>query len=146
MQSLYNPSCFEICIYKPGKRCLHLHISKRKNPHSRSDRKERKDCGDFQMLHDCHNKNNPYDNEQIRADSHELYQQHPNKMPALWITPNPMLLNLMERSISTQSFDNNPSTNCRASRADLPPRSRAKRSACASSSSCGISSSCSFAK
>ena len=41
------PARFEICIYKPGKRCLHLHIPKRKNPHSRSSSKERKDCGDF---------------------------------------------------------------------------------------------------
>ena len=38
---------FEICIYKPEKRCLHLHIPKRKNPHNRSSDKERKDCGDF---------------------------------------------------------------------------------------------------
>ena len=30
-----------------GKRCLHLHIPKRKNPHNRSSDKERKDCGDF---------------------------------------------------------------------------------------------------
>ena len=42
------PARFEICIYKPEKRCLHLHIPKRKNPHSRSSDKERKDCGDFQ--------------------------------------------------------------------------------------------------
>ena len=48
LQSLYNPSRFEICIYKPGKQCLHLHIPKRKNPHSRSPDKKRKDCGDFQ--------------------------------------------------------------------------------------------------
>lgn len=27
------------------------------------------------MLYECHNENNPYDNEQIRADFHELYQQ-----------------------------------------------------------------------
>jgi hypothetical protein len=26
------PARFEICIYKPGKRCLHLHIPKRKIP------------------------------------------------------------------------------------------------------------------
>ena len=38
----------------------------------------------------------------------------------------------------TVEFDNTPSTNCRASRADLPPRSRAKRSAWASSSVSGI--------
>ena len=44
------PARFEICIYKPEKRCLHLHIPKRKNPHSRSSEKERKACGDFQ----CH--------------------------------------------------------------------------------------------
>jgi hypothetical protein len=31
-QSLYNPSRFEICIYKPEKRCLYLHIPKRKIP------------------------------------------------------------------------------------------------------------------
>ena len=42
-----NPVRFEICIYKPEKPCLHLHIPKRKNPHSRSSGKERKDCGDF---------------------------------------------------------------------------------------------------
>ena len=41
------PARFKICIYKPEKRCLHLHIPKRKNPHSRSSEKERKDCGDF---------------------------------------------------------------------------------------------------
>ena len=35
------PARFEICIYKPEKRCLHLHIPKRKNPHSRSSNKER---------------------------------------------------------------------------------------------------------
>ena len=45
------PARFEICIYKPEKRCLHLHIPKRKNPHSRSSQKERKDCGDFHMPH-----------------------------------------------------------------------------------------------
>ena len=27
------------------------------------------------MLYECHNENNPYDNEQIKADFHELYQQ-----------------------------------------------------------------------
>ena len=27
------------------------------------------------MLYECHNENNPYDNEQIRADFNELYQQ-----------------------------------------------------------------------
>ena len=27
------------------------------------------------MLYECYNENNPYDNEQIRADFHELYQQ-----------------------------------------------------------------------
>ena len=27
------------------------------------------------MLYECHNENNPYDNEQIRADFSELYQQ-----------------------------------------------------------------------
>ena len=32
------------------------------------------------MLYECHNENNPYDNEQIRADFHELYQQM-NGMP-----------------------------------------------------------------
>lgn len=31
-------------------------------------------------LYECHNENNPYDNEQIRADFHELYQQM-NGMP-----------------------------------------------------------------
>ena len=32
------------------------------------------------MLYECHNENNPYDNEQIRADFNELYQQM-NGMP-----------------------------------------------------------------
>ena len=32
------------------------------------------------MLYEYHNENNPYDNEQIRADFHELYQQM-NGMP-----------------------------------------------------------------
>lgn len=27
------------------------------------------------MLYECHNENNPYDNEQIKADFNELYQQ-----------------------------------------------------------------------
>ena len=27
------------------------------------------------MLYECHNENNPYDNDQIRADFNELYQQ-----------------------------------------------------------------------
>ena len=27
------------------------------------------------MLYECYNENNPYDNEQIRADFNELYQQ-----------------------------------------------------------------------
>ena len=27
------------------------------------------------MLYECHNENSPYDNEQIRADFNELYQQ-----------------------------------------------------------------------
>ena len=32
------------------------------------------------MLYECHNENTPYDNEQIRADFNELYQQM-NGMP-----------------------------------------------------------------
>ena len=32
------------------------------------------------MLYECYNENNPYDNEQIRADFRELYQQM-NDMP-----------------------------------------------------------------
>lgn len=32
------------------------------------------------MLYECHNENNQYDNEQIKADFHELYQQM-NGMP-----------------------------------------------------------------
>ena len=32
------------------------------------------------MLYECHNENNPYDNEQIRADFNELYRQM-NGMP-----------------------------------------------------------------
>ena len=32
------------------------------------------------MIYECYNENNPYDNEQIRADFHELYQQM-NGMP-----------------------------------------------------------------
>ena len=32
------------------------------------------------MLYECHNENSPYDNEQIRADINELYQQM-NGMP-----------------------------------------------------------------
>ena len=41
-------------------------------------------CGDgesvLEMLYDCHNENNPYDNDQIKADFNELYQQM-NGMP-----------------------------------------------------------------
>ena len=41
-------------------------------------------CGDADsvlgMLYECHNENTPYDNEQIRADFNELYQQM-NGMP-----------------------------------------------------------------
>jgi hypothetical protein len=41
-------------------------------------------CGDADsvlgMLYECHNENSPYDNEQIRADFNELYQQM-NGMP-----------------------------------------------------------------
>lgn len=32
------------------------------------------------MLYECHNENSPYDNEQIKADFNELYQQM-NGMP-----------------------------------------------------------------
>ena len=32
------------------------------------------------MLYECHNEHNPYDNEQIKADFNELYQQM-NGMP-----------------------------------------------------------------
>lgn len=32
------------------------------------------------MLYECHNEHNPYDNEQIKTDFHELYQQM-NGMP-----------------------------------------------------------------
>ena len=36
-------------------------------------------CGDADsvlgILYECHNENSPYDNEQIRADFNELYQQ-----------------------------------------------------------------------
>ena len=32
------------------------------------------------MLYECYNENNPYDNEQIKADFNELYQQM-NGMP-----------------------------------------------------------------
>ena len=32
------------------------------------------------MLYECHNENNPYDNEQIKADFNELYRQM-NGMP-----------------------------------------------------------------
>jgi len=32
------------------------------------------------LLYECHNENNPYDNEQIKEDFHELYQQM-NGMP-----------------------------------------------------------------
>ena len=32
------------------------------------------------MLYECHNENNPYDNEQIKVDFNELYQQM-NGMP-----------------------------------------------------------------
>ena len=43
-------------------------------------------CGDADsvlgMLYECHNENNPYDNEHIKADFNELYQQM-NGMP-LW--------------------------------------------------------------
>ena len=34
----------------------------------------------LEMLYECHNEHNPYDNEQIKADFHELYQQM-NGMP-----------------------------------------------------------------
>ena len=41
-------------------------------------------CGDADsvlgILYECHNENSPYDNEQIRADFNELYQQM-NGMP-----------------------------------------------------------------
>ena len=41
-------------------------------------------CGDADsvlgMLYECHNENSPYDNEQIRVDFNELYQQM-NRMP-----------------------------------------------------------------
>ena len=41
-------------------------------------------CGDGESvlgkLYECHNENNPYDNEQIKADFNELYQQM-NGMP-----------------------------------------------------------------
>ena len=41
-------------------------------------------CGDgesvLEMLYECHNENYPYDNEQIKADFNELYQQM-NGMP-----------------------------------------------------------------
>ena len=41
-------------------------------------------CGDGEsvlgMLYECHNEINPYDNEQIKADFNELYQQM-NGMP-----------------------------------------------------------------
>ena len=41
-------------------------------------------CGDGEsvltMLYECHNENSPYDNEQIKADFNELYQQM-NGMP-----------------------------------------------------------------
>ena len=41
-------------------------------------------CGDADsvlgMLYECYNENSPYDNEQIRADFNELYQQM-NGMP-----------------------------------------------------------------
>lgn len=29
----------------------------------------------LEMLYECHNENNPYDNEQIKADFNELYKQ-----------------------------------------------------------------------
>lgn len=36
-------------------------------------------CGDgesvLEMLYECHNENSPYENEQIKADFNELYQQ-----------------------------------------------------------------------
>ena len=34
----------------------------------------------LEMLYECHNENSPYDNEQIKADFNELYQQM-NGMP-----------------------------------------------------------------
>ena len=41
-------------------------------------------CGDSEsvlaMLYECHNENNPYDNDQIKADFNELYQRM-NRMP-----------------------------------------------------------------
>ena len=41
-------------------------------------------CGDGEsvlaMLYECHNENNPYDNDQIKADFNELYQRM-NGMP-----------------------------------------------------------------
>ena len=41
-------------------------------------------CGDAEsvlgMLYECHNENNPYDDEQIKADFNELYRQM-NGMP-----------------------------------------------------------------
>ena len=34
------------------------------------------------MLYECYNENNPYDNEQIRADFNELYRQMTGMPPA----------------------------------------------------------------
>ena len=38
------------------------------------------------MLYECHNENNPYDNEQIRTDFNELYQQMNGSPYGIWIT------------------------------------------------------------
>lgn len=45
------------------------------------------------MLYECHNENNPYDNEQIKADFNELYQQT-NGMPCRrWIISSTLSVN-----------------------------------------------------
>jgi hypothetical protein len=43
------------------------------------------------MLYECYNENNPYDNEQIRSDFNELYQQM-NGMPLREIDKNVYLV------------------------------------------------------
>lgn len=38
------------------------------------------------MLYECYNENNPYENEQIRADFNELYRQMNGMPPGRWMT------------------------------------------------------------
>lgn len=68
-------------------------------------------CGDADsalgMLYECHNENNPYDNEQIRTDFNELYQQM-NGMPCgRWIKSSILSVSsagIMKRLVLSKGF------------------------------------------